>query len=213
MHTAIYTLLWAIPERWFAVLSSFTKKEIISTFFQLLEQKPLSKITVKNIVESCGINRNTFYYYYKDIYDLVDDIFNIETEKVTSQNPVHGHWQEGCLQSMHYLVEHSMIIHNVFNSISLETIKAYLFKVAHGLLMTFSDKVTEGKTVSEEEKRFIADFYSHAFVGIFLDWIKGGMKQEPEMFIELMGRMLNGSIYDVLRRSSKDIKATKVYRQ
>jgi len=107
---------------------------------------------------------------------------------------------------MHYLVEHSMIIHNVFNSISLETIKAYLFKVAHRLLMTFSNKVTEGKYVPEEDKRFIADFYSHAFVGTFLDWIRGGMKQQPEKLIEMMGRLLNGSIYDVLRRSSKDIK-------
>jgi len=187
-------------------MASFTKKEIIETFFRLLEQKPLSKISVKNIVEDCGINRNTFYYYYKDIYDLVDDIFNLETEKVTSQNPVHGHWQEGCLQSMHYLVAHSMIIHNVFNSISLETIKAYLFKTAHRLLITFSNNVTEGKYVPEEDKKFIADFYSHAFVGIFLDWIRGGMKQEPEKFIEMMGRMLNGSIYDVLRRSAKDAK-------
>lgn len=185
-------------------MSSFTKKEIVSTFFQLLEQKPLSKITVKNIVEECGINRNTFYYYYRDIYDLVDDIFNIETEKVTSQNPVHGHWQEGCLQSMHYMVDHSMTIHNVFNSISLETIKAYLFKVAHGLLITFSNKVTEGKYVPEEDKKFIANFYSHAFVGTFLDWIRGGMKQEPEKLIEMMGRLLNGSIYDVLRRSAKE---------
>lgn len=187
-------------------MSSFTKKEIIATFFSLLEQKPLSKISVKNIVEACGINRNTFYYYYKDIYDLVDDIFNIETEKVTSQNPVHGYWQEGCLQSMHYLVEHSMIIHNVLNSISPEAIKAYLFKVAHGLLMTFSNKVTEGRAVPEEDKKFIADFYSHAFVGIFYEWLRSGMKQEPEKFIELMGRMLNGSIYDVLRRSAKDAK-------
>jgi Transcriptional regulator len=185
-------------------MSSFTKKEIIATFFKLLEQKPLSKITVKNIVEACGINRNTFYYYYKDIYDLVDDIFVIESEKVMSQNPVHGHWQEGCLQSMHYLVEHSMIIHNVVNSISLEAMKAYMFKVAHRLLMTFADNVTEGKYLSEEDKNFIANFYSHAFVGIFLDWIRGGMKQEPEKLIHMMEWGLNGSIYDVLRKSAKE---------
>ena len=184
-------------------MSSFTKKEITATFLNLLEQKPLSKITVKNIVETCGINRNTFYYYYNDIYDLVDDIFNTETEKVVSQNPVHGHWQEGCLQSMHYLTEHSMIIKNVFNSISLENIKAYLFKTAHGLLMTFSNKTTEGRTVPEEDKVFIANFYSHAFVGVFLDWIRSGMKQQPEELIEMMARLLNGSIYDVLRHSGE----------
>ena len=58
----------------------------------------------------------------------------------------------------------------------------------------------------EEDKNFIADFYSHAFVGIFYEWIRSGMKQEPENFIELMGRMLNGSIYDVLRRSANESK-------
>lgn len=190
-------------------MANFTKREIIKTFFSLLEQKPLSKITVKNIVETCGINRNTFYYYYRDIYDLVDDIFKIETEKVTSQNPVHGYWQEGCLQSMHYLKEHAMIIQNVFNSIQLETIKAYLFKTAHGLLITLSNNVTEGQYLPPDDRNFIADFYSHAFVGIFLDWIRGGMKQEPENFIELMSRMLNGSIYDVLKRSAQDADRKK----
>lgn len=182
-------------------MTCFTKKEIIAAFFRLLEQKPLSKITVKSIVEECGINRNTFYYHYKDIYDLIDDIFNTETSKVISQNPVHGHWQEGCLQSMHYLQEHSMIIQNVFNSIKLETIKAYLFRVAHALLITFAQRVADGRPANKEEICFVADFYSHAFVGIFLDWIRGGMQQKPEDFIELMGRMLNGSIYDVLKRS------------
>lgn len=184
-------------------MSSFTKREIIVTFLGLLEKNPLSKITVKNLVEACGINRNTFYYYYKNIDDLIDDIFRTETEKVVSQNPVHDHWQAGCLQSMHYLVEHSMIIHNVFNSISHEGIKAYLFKVAHGLLMTFSNKTTIGHDIPERDKIFIANFYSHAFVGIFFDWIRGGMRQKPEELIEMMGRLLNGSIYDVLQRSSR----------
>ena len=96
-----------------------------------------------------------------------------------------------------------MIIKNVFNSISLENIKAYLFKTAHGLLMTFSNKTTEGRTVPEEDKVFIANFYSHAFVGVFLDWIRSGMKQQPEELIEMMARLLNGSIYDVLRHSGE----------
>lgn len=150
-------------------------------------------------MEACGINRNTFYYYYRDIYDLIDDIFNTEADIVLFQNPMHGHWQDGCLQSMHYLVGHSMVIHNVFNSISLETIKAYLFKYTHNLLRTFCDNAAKGNGVPESDKEFISNFYAHAFVGTFLDWIRGGMKDEPEVLIGIMVRMLNGSIYEVLR--------------
>lgn len=43
---------------------------IKEAFMHLLNRKPLDKITVKEIVEECGINRNTFYYHYDDIYDL-----------------------------------------------------------------------------------------------------------------------------------------------
>lgn len=43
------------------------KQAIIDAFWELLEEKPLSKITVKDIVERCQINRNTFYYHFRDI--------------------------------------------------------------------------------------------------------------------------------------------------
>ncbi len=39
---------------------------------KLLAQKPLSKITIADITEDCGMNRMTFYYHFQDIYDLID---------------------------------------------------------------------------------------------------------------------------------------------
>ena len=43
-----------------------TKNAIVEAFWQLLDEKPFNKITVKNIVELCGVNRNTFYYHFSD---------------------------------------------------------------------------------------------------------------------------------------------------
>jgi AcrR family transcriptional regulator len=177
---------------------SFTKKEITATFLQLLEQKPLSKINVKTLVEASGISRNTFYYHYKDIWDLVDDIYNSQLEKVVSRNPVYGHWQEGWLQSLDYLQNHSMVVTNIFNSVKLETIKDYLYKKAQSLILAFSLETLKDRTVPPDELQFVVNFYSHALVGIFLDWIRGGMKEKPEDFVEMMGRLLNGSIHNIL---------------
>ena len=55
-------------------MSGFTKEIIAKTFTELLDEKPMSKITVKDIVERCGVNRNTFYYHFKDIPDVVEFI-------------------------------------------------------------------------------------------------------------------------------------------
>ncbi len=52
-------------------MPNFTKQAIKDSFLKLLNQQPLSKISVRSIVEDCGINRNSFYYHYQDIPALL----------------------------------------------------------------------------------------------------------------------------------------------
>ena len=52
-------------------MSQITKRALEQSLKNLLREKPLSKITVTDITEDCGISRMTFYYHFKDIYDLV----------------------------------------------------------------------------------------------------------------------------------------------
>ena len=66
-------------------MSSFTKEVIIKTLFELLNEKPLAKITVKDIVERCGVNRNTFYYHFRDISDVVECALKREVDKAFEQ--------------------------------------------------------------------------------------------------------------------------------
>ncbi len=55
-------------------MPSFTKKAIVESFMHLIGKKPLDKITVRDIVDDCGINRNTFYYYFQDIYAVLEEL-------------------------------------------------------------------------------------------------------------------------------------------
>ena len=56
-------------------MTNTTKVAIKESIIRLLNRKPLNKITVKEIVDDCGINRNTFYYHYADIRALLEEIF------------------------------------------------------------------------------------------------------------------------------------------
>ena len=62
-------------------MAKFTKQAIMNCLLELLSTKQLDKITVKDICEICEINRNTFYYYFQDIYDVLDAVFQNEAEK------------------------------------------------------------------------------------------------------------------------------------
>ena len=53
-------------------MSQITKKALEQSLKNLLLKKPLNKITINDITEDCGINRMTFYYHFRDIYDLVE---------------------------------------------------------------------------------------------------------------------------------------------
>lgn len=66
-------------------MATFTRKAIMQTFLHILKNKSLDRITVKDICEQCEINRNTFYYYFKDIYDVLEAIFEDEVRLVMDE--------------------------------------------------------------------------------------------------------------------------------
>lgn len=68
-------------------MANFTKKAIQASFLKLLNDRPLSQITVKDIVADCGVNRNTFYYYFEDIPKLCEEIFTEDFETIIRTYP------------------------------------------------------------------------------------------------------------------------------
>ena len=66
-------------------MTSLTEKAIKESLLGLLEEKGLSEITVKDIVSSCGVNRNTFYYHFRDIPSLLEKIIEDDAEKIIEE--------------------------------------------------------------------------------------------------------------------------------
>ena len=76
-------------------MSKFTKTAIMQSFVKLLDSTPFDRITVKDIVDDCGVNRNTFYYNFEDIYALVDELLSEEVARVLEKQRTCNSWQGG----------------------------------------------------------------------------------------------------------------------
>ena len=63
-------------------MASFTKMAIMKVFGDLASSKPVDKITVKDITDRCGISRNTFYYHYQDIYQVLRAYVEYSVQRV-----------------------------------------------------------------------------------------------------------------------------------
>lgn len=180
-------------------MAHLTKKALEASLKTLLMKKPLDKITISEIADGCGINRMTFYYHFKDIYDLVEWCLVEDAAKTLGDKKTYSTWQQGFLQIFEHVQENKPLMMNVYNSISREQVERYLYKLSYDLLINVVEEQAEGISVSDKDKHFIADVYKYVFVGLVLDWIKNGMLEDPKRIIERLDILIQGDFKKALR--------------
>lgn len=185
-------------------MSNITKRALEASLKNLLLQKPLNKITVGDIANDCGINRMTFYYHFKDIYDLIEWSCVEDATKALEGKKTYDTWQEGFLNIFNAVLDNKPFIMNVYRSVSREQIEIYLYRLTYNLLIDVVNEKSVGMTVSDEDKKFIADFYKYAFVGIMLNWIRNDMKEEPKQIVDRLSVLIHGNITRTLNNVRTD---------
>lgn len=185
-------------------MSQTTKRALEASLKKLLLQKPLNKITINDITEDCGVNRMTFYYHFKDIYDLVDWILEEDASKYMERNLNYDTWGETFLDILHQVQENKSLVLNVYRSISREQIEQYLYHLLDPALHEYVNREAQGITVRDGDKQFIVDFYKYALVGVLLEWIRKDMKEDPTVIAERLNMLLYGNLRQAVHRFRAD---------
>lgn len=180
----------------------YTRKMIRDVLVQMLNEQPLNKITVKDIVTQCEINRNTFYYYYPDIYAILRELFQIELQKVIDEYNDTLSWEEGFLLAAQFALKNKKAIYHIYHSLQREELERYLFDIAGSVMTRYVETVSLGIRASEGDKRLIASFYQSALTEMLIHWIGAGMEDEPEKIIRRVGLLFDGNIALSLKRSA-----------
>ncbi len=182
-------------------MSLFTKKAIRETFLNLLLKNSFDKITVKDIVEECGINRNTFYYYYKDIYDLMEDVLLTETKKVLEEQQASDTCYEEFLKIAAFITSYKTSIFHIYYSKSRDVFVSYLYNISEIILQNYIDRLSVDMNVSEQSKKFVCDFYRFSLVGMLINWIKNGMEEDSILFLKKMSDIFESTVETALKSS------------
>jgi probable dihydroxyacetone kinase regulator len=184
-------------------MSQSTKLALAQSLKQLRAEKTLDKITVKEIVGLCGVNRQTFYYHFRDIYDLLDWMFINEGVEFSRRFPDYHSNDDGesAIRNMcAYLIENRKVTMNIYNSLGRDLLGQYLTremsKLLHMMLMYRALAVG----ASEYDVQLLVDFYKHAIVGTILDWVDNGLEGDVETIVRKYLPLLRGTFDDTLRR-------------
>ncbi|BET20580.1 TetR-like C-terminal domain-containing protein [Solobacterium moorei] len=181
-------------------MSQVTKRALEQSLKNLLLKKPLSKITISDLTEDCGMNRMTFYYHFKDIYDLVEWSCLTDAKRALDEKKTYDTWQQGFLQILEAVQANKPFIMNVYHCVHREQVEIYLRPLVEDLILNAVNEEAGGLNVRDEDKTFIVQAYSYIFIGIMLDWIKEDMKENPQEIVERLNKLIKGSIRASLTR-------------
>ena len=185
-------------------MAQFTKKAIVESFISLLNQKPLDKITVKEIVDDCGINRNTFYYHFEDIRALLAFVIDAEVERVIAKHASVASLEGGFIEAAYFALNNKKAVYHIYNSVSREEAERYLNSIAEDVMNRLIEGMEENRDIEETDRELIVHFYKSGLVGIATGWLGEGMKAEPEELIRRLCVLLDGSVSAALKRSRKE---------
>lgn len=171
-----------------------TKLMLEESLKKLLLHKTIDKITINDLTKDCGISRMSFYYHFKDIYDLAEWVCIEDGKRALQGKKTYDTWQEGMMQIFEVIIENKPFILNIYRCTSREKIENYLYKLTYNLIAGVVEEKSKGINLPEEDKVFIAEFYKYGFVGVILDWISNGMKDDYKVIVEKMSIALRGNI-------------------
>ena len=156
-------------------MPGFTRQIILHTLTELMNEKPLSKITVKDIVERCGVNRNTFYYHFRDIPDAVEAMVKEELNDILKDQKV----PESVSDCMEILVnavqKNKKAMLHLYRSIQRDVFADYLDHAAERVVEELINRAVGDFEMDQEDRHLISLYYKCVFVGVILDWLRHDM--------------------------------------
>ncbi|MCR5653712.1 MAG: TetR/AcrR family transcriptional regulator [Ruminococcus sp.] len=185
-------------------MAKLMEEAIKKTFMDLLNRKPINKITVKEIVAECGINRNSFYYHFNDLPNLIEVILTEEAERFVSLHNQSDSIYNHLLDAVDFAIENKTAVYHIYNSANREMFERYLDKITEKTVSDFFDISTEGRNISDEDKEALVLYYRCLLVGFVINWLGTGMTYDLRQKLQRICELFDGAMNTALDRCERE---------
>ena len=182
-----------------------TKKALAASLKKFMEVKPLSKITVREIIQDCGVNRKTFYYHFEDIYALLKWMLEEEAIEVVKQFNLLVDFREAVLFVMNYVRTNKHLLYCAYDSMGRDEMKRFFYTDFIGIIESVIDNTEEQLNihVDPEFKKFIAHFYTEAAAGLLIDEFTDKEGHDPELAVKYLSLIMKYSLPHLMEKAAR----------
>lgn len=182
-------------------MPSFTQDAIKKSFIKLLNEKPFNKITVKDIVVDCGINRNSFYYHFDDIPSLLEQILLDETGEIVQSPSAQNSIYECLIKAIDFALKNKTAVIHIYNSANREMFEQYLNRVSERAVSDYINSLSADYDINDDDKEVLILYYKCQLVGFVIDWLGGGMKYDLCIKLRRLCELYEGSMETAFKRA------------
>ena len=161
--------------------SSITKKALASALVDLMQVKAFHKISVAEICGKCNMNRKSFYYHFKDKYDLMNWIFDMQLRKRTHGRVFGSEW-ELMLEISHCIYNNRRFYANALSVHGQNSLNEHIREVSQPVIY---EKLREGMP-QERITPFHVNYFTDALLAAFYRWVQDENCMQPEEFLEML---------------------------
>ena len=171
-----------------------TKEMLAESLMKLLARRTLDKITIQDIVDDCGYNRQTFYYHFHDIYDLIDWIFAAQTQELIEKCRACGSLDVGVEAVIAYMRENRRPILNILRSVNGEKLLDNLYRSAQSIVLSALENHPGVQELSAEYRELVAEGFKYALAGLLIDWMRAGIPEDRVNKVRTMKAVYIGAL-------------------
>lgn len=152
-----------------------------------MRHKPLDKITVREITEGCGVNRQTFYYHFEDIYDLLKWVYQQEIILLMKRQEVVKNWQDALLVLLDYLTKNRDFCLNTLSSVGYRNLRRFFYQDINGIVKLLQPLSSDSDS---DFRDFLAHFYTVSLGTLMESWLLGEIDKSPQQIIEYLEKII-----------------------
>lgn len=171
-----------------------TKEMLAESLMKLLARRTLDKITIQDIVDDCGYNRQTFYYHFHDIYDLIDWIFAAQTQELIEKCRACGSLDVGVEAVIAYMRGNRRLILNILRSVNGEKLLDNLYRSAQSIVLSALENHPGVQELSAEYRELVAEAFKYALAGLLIDWMRAGIPEDRVNKVRTMKAVYIGAL-------------------
>lgn len=184
--------------------SLITKNALATSLKNLTSKMNFDKITIADITNECGLNRQTFYYHFTDKFELLNWIYDNEAFAITKDINV-VNWNEKLKKFMQHMRRDRLFYMNTIKC-SDDYFEEYVYNILKQLMIKAIDDVSEitkalelpeggKKYLNDSEKELLARFFAHALCGTIVEWAMNGMKEDENELADTLNELLTSILH------------------